>query len=480
MVGHVAPEAARGGPLAAVRDGDVITIDTDAGVLERRRRRRRSSRARHGGLGAARRGAPLAACSPATARCVGSAADGAVLGPRVMQALVATPGRRRARPPWRRCPTPRPAAGEVLVRPVEVGVCGTDREISRGLVRDRARGRGAAHPRPRAARPRRARTATASRAATSSPRPCAARAGTATRARQGRRTRARPATTASTASRGCTASPPSSRSCAAEHLVAVPEALGRLGVLAEPASICARAMRHAHAVGGRQPWRPGRALVLRRGRDRDALHRTSCGSRGSTSGPPRSSRPGARRRSSSRRAARATCRRRDAGGRARRRDRRLRRRHRRRRRAPQLSLDALGLLRRGGVALLLGDRRARPRRLAPGPGDRRRRDPRQPRAARQRQRATSSTGTRRSSSSRPPAAAGPTRSTASSGCASRLDDYADAFAFGGVKATLVALVTSDARRIAARSSAPGSRGAITSSRCCFSAPSTSAGTSSSP
>ena len=33
MVGHVAPEAYRGGPLAAVRDGDVITIDTDAGVL---------------------------------------------------------------------------------------------------------------------------------------------------------------------------------------------------------------------------------------------------------------------------------------------------------------------------------------------------------------------------------------------------------------------------------------------------------------
>jgi dihydroxy-acid dehydratase len=33
MVGHVSPEAARGGPLAAVRDGDVITIDTDAGAL---------------------------------------------------------------------------------------------------------------------------------------------------------------------------------------------------------------------------------------------------------------------------------------------------------------------------------------------------------------------------------------------------------------------------------------------------------------
>ena len=33
MVGHVAPEAARGGPLAAVRDGDRITIDIDARSL---------------------------------------------------------------------------------------------------------------------------------------------------------------------------------------------------------------------------------------------------------------------------------------------------------------------------------------------------------------------------------------------------------------------------------------------------------------
>jgi dihydroxy-acid dehydratase len=33
VVGHVAPEAARGGPLAAVRDGDVIAIDVDEGTL---------------------------------------------------------------------------------------------------------------------------------------------------------------------------------------------------------------------------------------------------------------------------------------------------------------------------------------------------------------------------------------------------------------------------------------------------------------
>jgi dihydroxy-acid dehydratase len=33
MIGHVAPEAARGGPIAVVRDGDTITIDVDDGVL---------------------------------------------------------------------------------------------------------------------------------------------------------------------------------------------------------------------------------------------------------------------------------------------------------------------------------------------------------------------------------------------------------------------------------------------------------------
>jgi dihydroxy-acid dehydratase len=34
MVGHVAPEAARGGPIAFVRDGDTITIDVEARRLD--------------------------------------------------------------------------------------------------------------------------------------------------------------------------------------------------------------------------------------------------------------------------------------------------------------------------------------------------------------------------------------------------------------------------------------------------------------
>jgi glucose 1-dehydrogenase len=48
----------------------------------------------------------------------------------------------------------------------------------------------------------------------------------------------------------------------AEHVVAIPPALGRLGVLAEPSSICARGIRHATAIGERQPWEPARALVI--------------------------------------------------------------------------------------------------------------------------------------------------------------------------------------------------------------------------
>jgi dihydroxy-acid dehydratase len=79
MVGHVAPEAARGGPLAALSDGDAITIDLDAGVLS----------VDLAGDEIARR---LAAATPPPARygtgvfaryraSVGSASEGAVLAP---------------------------------------------------------------------------------------------------------------------------------------------------------------------------------------------------------------------------------------------------------------------------------------------------------------------------------------------------------------------------------------------------------------
>ena len=55
MVGHIAPEAARGGPLAAVRDGDTIVIDVERRRLDVELARRRARVAPRGvdGAGAA-------------------------------------------------------------------------------------------------------------------------------------------------------------------------------------------------------------------------------------------------------------------------------------------------------------------------------------------------------------------------------------------------------------------------------------------
>jgi threonine dehydrogenase-like Zn-dependent dehydrogenase len=46
------------------------------------------------------------------------------------------------------------------------------------------------------------------------------------------------------------------------QLIPIPAGLGRLGVLAEPTSICERAIRHALTIGGRQPWQLEHALVV--------------------------------------------------------------------------------------------------------------------------------------------------------------------------------------------------------------------------
>ena len=34
MIGHVAPEAVKGGPIAAIREGDTITIDVEARAID--------------------------------------------------------------------------------------------------------------------------------------------------------------------------------------------------------------------------------------------------------------------------------------------------------------------------------------------------------------------------------------------------------------------------------------------------------------
>ena len=158
-------------------------------------------------------------------------------------------------------PDPRPGAGELLLRPVEVGVCGTDREIHDGtfgaapeghdrlvlghellgvVERD---GHGFARGDLVAATVRRS-CGHCDACAADSPDACH---------------------TGDYRERGITRLDGFARELVAEraeHLVPVPHALGRLGVLAEPASICARAIRHARAVAERQPWRAARALVI--------------------------------------------------------------------------------------------------------------------------------------------------------------------------------------------------------------------------
>jgi glucose 1-dehydrogenase len=158
-------------------------------------------------------------------------------------------------------PEPRPGAGELLLRTLEVGVCGTDREISEGTFgvapagRDRLLlgheflgvvergGHGFARGDLVAATVRRS-CGHCDACAEGSPDACH---------------------TGDYAERGITRLDGFASELTAEHaehLVPVPRSLGRLGVLAEPASICARAIRHARAVAERQPWRTERALVI--------------------------------------------------------------------------------------------------------------------------------------------------------------------------------------------------------------------------
>jgi len=151
--------------------------------------------------------------------------------------------------------------GEVLVRTLEVGVCGTDREISEGLFgvppenesllvlghealavveRD-----GYGFTRGQLV------TATVRRScghciacAEDSPDSCL---------------------TGDYRERGITRLHGYARELVAEdpeQLIAIPTSLGGLGVLAEPTSICERALRHARTIGGRQPRQLERALVI--------------------------------------------------------------------------------------------------------------------------------------------------------------------------------------------------------------------------
>jgi threonine dehydrogenase-like Zn-dependent dehydrogenase len=141
--------------------------------------------------------------------------------------------------------------GEVLVRTLEVGVCGTDREISEGLFGIAPQGEQLLVLGHEALAVVQLVTATVRRScghciacAEDSPDSCL---------------------TGDYSERGITRLHGYARELVAEdpeQLVVIPKSLGRLGVLAEPTSICERALRHARKIGGRQPWQLERALVI--------------------------------------------------------------------------------------------------------------------------------------------------------------------------------------------------------------------------
>jgi threonine dehydrogenase-like Zn-dependent dehydrogenase len=177
-----------------------------------------------------------------------------------MQALVTTPGTAHSTR-IEDVGEPRVREGEVLVRVLEVGVCGTDREIDHGLFGVAPEGErelvvghellgvverdGAGYARGQlvAATVRRS-CGHCVACAESSPDACL---------------------TGDYSERGITRLHGFARELVAEsavELVPIPETLGRSGVLAEPMSIASRALRHAVAIGGRQPWQLQRALVI--------------------------------------------------------------------------------------------------------------------------------------------------------------------------------------------------------------------------
>ncbi len=177
-----------------------------------------------------------------------------------MQGLVTTPGHEGSTR-IADVPAPEPGPGQVLVRTLEVGVCGTDREISEGLFGVapdgggdlvlgheflgvvEAGGNGFSRGDLVSATVRRS-CGHCLACAEASPDSCL---------------------TGDYVERGITRLHGFARELVAEdadQLIAVPPALRTLGFLAEPGSICARAIRHAQAIGGRQPWGPRRALVV--------------------------------------------------------------------------------------------------------------------------------------------------------------------------------------------------------------------------
>src|SRR4051794_38358418 len=177
-----------------------------------------------------------------------------------MQALVTVPGTTHSTR-VADVPDPRASGDAVLIRTLEVGVCGTDREISEGLFGVAPEGEeelvlghellGAVARDGHGFARGDLVTATVRRSCGR----CAACAAGAPDACETGEYRERGITRMHGFAGELVAESP-------DQLVAIPPSLGRLGVLAEPTSICERGLRHVRAIGARQPWRPGCALVL--------------------------------------------------------------------------------------------------------------------------------------------------------------------------------------------------------------------------
>ena len=174
-----------------------------------------------------------------------------------MLALVTEPGVAHS---TRVADIPEPDGDGVLLRVLEVGVCGTDREISEGLFGVPAHGTSLVLGHESLARVERDGhgfskgdlvTATVRRSCHHCL-PCGEGAPDS-------------CLTGDYSERGITRLDGFARELVVEdpkQLVPIPAGLGRLGVLAEPTSICERAIRHSLAIGGRQPWQLERALVV--------------------------------------------------------------------------------------------------------------------------------------------------------------------------------------------------------------------------
>ncbi len=177
-----------------------------------------------------------------------------------MLALVTTPGRANTTH-VSAVPDVAAGPGQVMLSPLRIGVCGTDREISDGLFGVAPDG----EDRLILGHELLARVAADGNGFTRGDLVCATVRRTCGHCVACEQGSSDSCLTGDYNERGITRLDGFAAEMVAEsrdYLIPVPPGLGALGVLGEPASICARGIRHAEAIANRQPWMRRRALVL--------------------------------------------------------------------------------------------------------------------------------------------------------------------------------------------------------------------------